>query len=309
MDGSTFSSISARKLADLVLDNSERRKVKVVLLQLKHAVDCINLITPRRRRSSDMSANLIGQIHVLASREPLLPSLQLHLPLPQFWTAEHVSEWLQDLEGGIYVKYLPKIKSLQVTGKQLLTAQRSFFSRIGLEDTDEFRNIRSHVFKLTSIFYPVEVNPEHWTTEHADEFIRTWPDRDVAQHAERFATAGMNGKDFSSLTEGFLLDLGISNITHRKKILNLVKTFHINVGDKVMYSRYSARVKFIGFPRLPKEVGEWIGIELRSADARRMGRLGSRKFNDGSVKRHRYFSAKIGCGLFVRRSEIKISRR
>jgi len=306
MDGVKFLGTSNWKLEELIPDYIEQEKVSAALLQIKDAIDYIDF--PKRSRDSETIPKQMGLYELIF---PIKPRSQLHFPMPQFWDAEWVSEWLQDLEGGIFAKYIPNVKRLRLTGKLLLTDQMSFFGRIGLRDANELSTIRSYISNLTNFFKPVEILPAKWTTEHTQEFFRTQPDWDIAQYWDIFVRYQLNGEDLLTLNKKRLIDMGILSASHQRKISLLKKSLEVRVGEKVFFRGLHVKVKWIGFPRLPHCVGEWIGIELKSADAKKMKMRTQEKskFHDGSVKGQRYFTSKIGCGLLVRRSEIKVRRR
>jgi len=305
MDGVEFLGTSKQKLEALISDTFEQEKLKSVLLHMQDAVDCIDTVFPIKSRNSETIP--VQWLH--EANASIKSSSQLHFPMPQFWNAEHVSEWLQNLDGGIFAKYIPKVKRLGVTGKQLLTDQMSFFGRIGLRKADELSKIRNHISNLTNHFKPVEIRPANWAREHTQEYFRTHPDWDIAQYSEVFGSYQVNGQDLLALTRKRLIDIGVTIVSHQRKILLLKKSLNFSVGEKVLFRGMYVKVKWIGFPRLPHHAGEWIGIELKSTDAKKMRALEKSKFHDGSVKRQRYFTAKIGCGLLVRRTEIRMRTR
>merc|ERR1719320_92404 len=118
MNGITFLMINKKNLEALVPDIIDRKMIRSIVQEMKDAVDCIDMIFPKKSRDSK---TVTGQDGLNGKVFPKKTLSQLHFPMPQFWDAELISEWLQDLEGGLFEKYIPKVKRLKLTGKQVLT--------------------------------------------------------------------------------------------------------------------------------------------------------------------------------------------
>jgi len=106
-----------------------------------------------------------------------------------------------------------------------------------------------------------------------------------------------------------LRKLGVLNTGHQRKVLAIVSSLSVTTGDSVTYAGVLAQVRYIGFPRLPNYRGEWIGVEIKPSDIRRLRRVDKSRVNDGTIRGIRYFTARRGCGLLVRRNNITVKKQ
>lgn len=293
MDGRALLQASPQKQAALVsnMSQSDRRKIKSFLMELKQKAERIDALSVSEAKSN------------------YEPSLRLSLPQPLFWTPQHLSEWLEGLEGGMFSKYTSKVARMRITGEQLLSSQKNILSRIGIRDPRELKIVQSHILNFAATFKPLEIHPSEWTKEHVEEFFLTQGDDFIAKYTPQFIEAGLDGDLIMKLNGDQLRKMGVLNSGHQRKVLALLSSCWVQVGDLVNYLKLPVQVRYIGFPRLPSYRGEWIGIELKISDVRRLRRPEKSRVNDGIVKGIRYFTARRGCGLFVRRSEITAKRR
>ena len=68
-----------------------------------------------------------------------------------------------------------------------------------------------------------------------------------------------------------------------------LRTYRVN--DRVVYQERLATVRFVGMTLWCNDEGEWVGLEFDEPRGR----------HDGEVRGTRYYNARPGHGLFVRR--------